>query len=401
MVFLMLAYEDFSQKIPIENLDYCHTFYIAGYIVRHNLTDNLYFDVNKPDFTDASGFDFYVHKVLPQLNKNMNTYFFYSPATAMVFAVLACLPLSFSLFAWQILSVAALSFSIKKIADIHNVDSWKPIYRNILFFPVVLTVLTGQANLGLGLLPLSLSYYFIHRNNFFKAGLMLGLVLLKPQYLPLSLLLIGAYGLNKNLKLLWGFLAGIGSLIGLTSILINSHIFTTWVLNFKIFDSLFSLTSYQFPIKLVSSLVACLLLATPVNLTSVFKIPIYMLAFLLSLQCLIICKKLLSRNKEYFPYVFILGIFIIPVISPHLLYYDLSLYSLAGVIIYGLKDYNLSFKNTVLPIWVILNLNALFIAIVEKTQIIPSLLTQILLAVIYGVTVYKINKKYNTIQMTV
>lgn len=67
------------------------------------------------------------------------------------------------------------------------------------------------------------------------------------------------------------------------------------------------------------------------------------------------------------PYVFVLGIFLMPLISPHLLFYDLSILSLAGIIIYGEPRFrdNRNLTRDLLIGWIAIDLylvTALFIS---------------------------------------
>ncbi len=393
MVLAMLAYEDFGHKKLIEYLDFSHTFYIAGYLVSHNLTDNLYLNPSNPDFTGDSGFHYYVHKLLPNLSKQMNTFFFYTPVTALIFAPLSFLPLWQALFFWQSLSLLALNFSIKKITQLYQLESWNLVYRNILFFPVVITVLTGQVNICLGMLPLSLSYYCLKQKAYFKAGLWLGCTLLKPQYLPIALLVSGSYLLTKKPQVIFGMVLAVISMIIMVCRLIGQKVFATWLVSFKVFDSIFTVNNLAYSRKLISSFIGCFLVTVPDYMRENVRQVIYFLALLLSLSCLYYCCKLLKDNPNNFPYIYILGIFILPVISPHLLYYDLAVFTLASAIIYSLKNEVLNFKKLILPIWVLINLDAIIIMLVDKAQVIPALIVQIGLLFSYLYTLYRIRQK--------
>ncbi len=397
MVISMLIYEDFGHKKLIEYLDFSHTFYIAGYLVSHNLTENLYLNPSNPDFTGDSGFHYYVHKLLPDLSKQMNTFFFYTPATALIFAPLSFLPLWQALFFWQSLSLLALNFSIKKITQAYQLESWNLVYRNILFFPVVITVLTGQVNLCLGILPLSLSYYFLKQKAYYKAGFMLGCTLLKPQYLPIALLVAGSYLLTKNAQVIFGMIVAVISMIIMVCGLIGPKVFATWLFSFKVFDSIFTVNNLAYSRKLISSFIGCFLVTVPDQLRENVRQVIYFLALLLSLSCLYYCHKLLKDNPNNFPYIYILGIFIEPVISPHLLYYDLAIFTLASAIIYSLNNEVLNFKKLILPIWVLINLDAIIIMLVDKAQVIPALIVQIGLLFSYLYTLYRIRQKLLTV----
>ncbi len=123
------------------------------------------------------------------------------PLLAWLFVPLAALPYPLSFALWSLLGLAALAFSLQALAP--SRFSWQRLAWALTFFPVFASISFGQNSL-ISLALLSCTYFLWLREKPFAAGLVLSLILYKPQ------LAIGVAGLW-----LWNWRRDYRALVGL------------------------------------------------------------------------------------------------------------------------------------------------------------------------------------------
>ena len=255
----IICFVDFDRQMQplLQISDYLMTFYVGGNLVAHNQLGTLY---PPPDSLTFAGmpFDVAAHALLPKMPASSVAEFMYMPMAAAVFVPFSMVPLNWSLFLWQLSSLAALFASVQCFwmartagdanssdpsdsdpsdSDPSNFDpapgvldhsgtgvSQSVIFRclsALLLLPVCLTLWIGQVGLVFGMLPLSVGYYLLCRKRPFTAGLIWSLAVFKPQFLVPACVMIFALLVRKQ------FRSGIGLLVGLVVILsLSIAIFT-------------------------------------------------------------------------------------------------------------------------------------------------------------------------------
>ena len=209
---------------------------------------------------------------------------------------------------------------------------------SLLYFPVFQTLLIGHLGITLGLLPLCAGYFGVVRGKPFWGGLAWSLLLLKPQFIPTVLLIIGALTLRGRLRCLLGCSSGVVLLAALTAYL-SPGLGSKWISAMKLDDALFSDSQYWYPVHLVSSLPAVGLHLLPHHVRHAVKLLGYGFAALIGLHALWRSYQLIRvtapDTTSNVPLIFLLGIGVLPVVLPHFLFYDLSILAVAGIVMSG------------------------------------------------------------------
>ncbi len=115
--------------------------------------------------------------------------FLYPPFVAALYAPLAGLPYRTSYAVFTLLSLAALLAAVRAMAPISATvrsDPWRALAAALLFYPLLRSTLGGQ-NTAISLLLLCGAWRLFHDQRDLAAGVVLGLLSYKPQFLlPIS-----------------------------------------------------------------------------------------------------------------------------------------------------------------------------------------------------------------------
>lgn len=128
------------------------------------------------------------------------------PFLAWLFVPLSALPYALSFALWSALNLAGLALSLRWLHP--GAGWWRRYAWALTFFPVFAAISFGQNSL-LSLLLLSLTYVLWLRENHFAAGLVLSLILYKPQ-LALGVAALWLWDGRRNGRALLGL--GVGAL---------------------------------------------------------------------------------------------------------------------------------------------------------------------------------------------
>jgi hypothetical protein len=330
--------------------DYLMNFYVAGKLVVAGRAAALY-----PSGTDSSflttEFNRFAHEVLPDLPQRNVSIFMYSPLVAAIFAPYSLLAPTVSMLVWQATSIAAFFACAALTARSTQQSFFSTFVHGLFYVPVFHTVLIGHLGVTLGLLPLCAGYFALSRNRDLLAGVLWSLLLLKPQFLPVAMLVSGALLLNRRYRCAVGLVCGLVLLAGAALLCLGVPVFFQWLAALKLSDTLFSDPRYGYPTYLVTSLPAVLLQAFPMELRDAVKIPAYLLAAVLGGHALWMSWRLLRENRSgswNLKVVFLIGISVLPLVVPHLLFYDMSVFAVFGMIVYcgALSDQQFSWLRT-------------------------------------------------------
>jgi hypothetical protein len=337
-------YTDFTQAHSLANSDYLTTFYTAGWIADHEQWQLLYPVKDAATFHHAP-FDLKAHELLPLMPDYSVAEYMYMPLSSLVFAPYSKLLPQWSLFAWQITSILAILGSAYFVIR-PNVEKNKPVLASCImaatgslaFLPTSNTLWIGQVGLVFGLAPLSLSYFFLAKNQPVKAGFTAALLFLKPQMLIPAFFLMASELSRKRLTMVIGFLAGL-MLLGQANYLVGGNsLMEAWINCLRTSDKVFSDPSHGVAIALATSLPRAILLSQPASEHGLLKPIVYGLALLLGLAGMSLSLRAHKRQLEPLAacnLAFALGLLALPVVVPHLFLYDTSILMPLGFLLFA------------------------------------------------------------------
>ncbi len=320
--------------------DFLTSFYVAGRMFHEGKLDQLYPGLQATSLFN-SPFNAYAHQVLDKLPRSLLAVYMYPPTTLFAFGWLGSFSPQTAHLIWQLLSIACLALCTGLFSSITKMR-WSTYFWLCPFFlPLIQTIWIGHLGIVLGLLPLSLGLYLLVKDKPILAGLIWSLLFLKPQFLPVIGLVIGACVLNRHYKCLFGLLIGLAILVITTIAYFGPELTKMWLHTLSLSDEIFSSGNYGYPKHLVASLPAAITQLLPSSCSKFAKITLYLLAGALSLYTLLRCSRLMKLNgpntsPPIILSIFTVGILLLPIISPHFLFYDLSVLTLAAMTIYGL-----------------------------------------------------------------
>ena len=321
----IILYADFAKRGVMDTSDYISSFYVAGHLAATGEFDQLYPGSDASSFRDTP-FNESAHQLLPQLRKETVTAFMYPPIVAWIFAPLSILPPHISLLVWQLISVAALGLACLLLSRTNEVRARDLFLLSFLFLPTFITVLIGQAGILFGLLPLAIGYWLLSRGSPLAAGLAWAALALKPQFLPVAGLMSMAHAVTGRLRPLAGMILGLCVWLSLNYFLVPEGMLAAWVQSLRWSDAIFSSGEYGVPVHMLASIPADVMMRFPSAARASLKPVLYGFSVALGLFALWQCRKILrSRLPEEVSRlaVFAASLVILPLTSPHLLYYDL------------------------------------------------------------------------------
>jgi hypothetical protein len=317
--------------------DYLASFYVAGRLVAEGRAPDLYPDPSAASFSTAP-FNAFAHELLPGLASDDTAAYLYSPLVAWLFAPFSLLGPSASMAAWQLTTIGALAACVVLLASVTGRSFRESFWQSLLYLPVFQTLLIGHLGITFGLLPLCAGYFFLRRQKPLWGGLAWSLLLLKPQFLPTVLLVVGALTLRGRLRCLLGFSSGLVLLAALTAFLLPG-VGSRWIASLRLGDTIFTDPQYRYPTYLVTCLAGSSLPLLPIQMRDVVKFVAYGLAALIGLHALWRSWRLMKVKgpdpTSSLPLIFLLGIGVLPLVVPHFLSYDLSVLAVAGIVMSG------------------------------------------------------------------
>jgi hypothetical protein len=331
-----VVYVDLSNPRVTHSSDYVSSFYVAGKLTMAGELERLYSPPEAVSFRKAP-FDEYAHDILPGLREQTTTAFLYPPVAAWIFAPLSVLPPHVSLLMWQIVSIAALALACLLMSWTSGTPARHLLLLSAFFFPVFMTVAIGQAGLVFGLLPLTAGYWLLHRGSPLAAGLAWAALSLKPPFLIAAGLMSMAYAVIGQARLLAGLILGLVLWVALNYFLAAEGLLAAWLRSLHLSDAIFSSGEYLVPVHLVTSIPADVMMRFSPGARGSLKVVLYALSAALGLfalwQCRTILRSRLPPGQARLA-VFATCLAILPLTSPHLLYYDLvTLFPMALIVL--------------------------------------------------------------------
>jgi hypothetical protein len=336
----LLIYCNISFPNTHHGCDFLPNFYIAGRLAREGNAEMLYPHTNFTADLKAP-YNEKAHQYLDYLGKS-GIFFRYPPLIAYLSEILSYLTPAQASLLWLLLSLLSL-FLCSLLFSYANRAMWPTYFCNsLLFFPVLHVLLIGQVALVWIVLPLTIGYFMLKRQHAFKAGLVWSLLFLKPQFLPAILLFVITSILAGKLRCMLGFVLGLSFLVILNIVCFGPHIFHLWLTSLTFSGNVFLDPSVNYKPYLLSSLplIAAQLLSFKCKIWYTAAIvSIDLLALGLFIHAVFISRRLWktthNNETEALAPILILGISLLPLISPHLLLYDLSIFIVSSMIIFS------------------------------------------------------------------
>jgi hypothetical protein len=375
----------------IVHLDYVNAFYVAGHLVASGRAEELYPEANASSFAH-SRFDKAAHTLLPLLPQSVVAAYMYSPIVAWIFAPLSYLDAKWSLVLWQGLSLVAFAVSCRILGRIGKVRATDIFVLSFLFFPAIISLWIGQVCLVFGVLPLCCGYYLLTTNRPFWAGVAWSCLLLKPQYMPAVVLVALALAVAGKLRCFGGIALGCATLSLANLIVLPAEITKSWLRTFEASDAVIAGGAYTVPIHIVTSLPSNLLFLFPASRFPLLKLPVYALAA--ALWSVGVRQGVRLVKADIDPQLkislsLVIGILLLPLVSPHMLYYDLSLL-IPTCVILGKKwvgEGDNAPRNLYIAAWVSISLYLPLILTVKHSAFLPVGLDLLLLGLCVAILI--------------
>lgn len=284
-----------------------------------------------------------------EVPKQSNSEYEMAPMISSVFALfesilkpLKPLPAGSMLFACQFLSMLAYIASVYMVVRLHEEDEHANMRTTILsfaslaFLPMVLCLKDSVVDLVVGILPLSIAYYFLVKRKPVRAGMTLAITLLKPQFLVPAIFLATAMVVDKKRQ---------KCLIALTYTLALALVFDLLFFGGQLGRQLNTCLRLDFlaptslsilPTQLIASLPGCFVFLLSPASVEVLKPAIYCFAIFMGSLAFISALRLWQvrlKDEKRIGLTLILGIIIAPFVVPQFFIYDYCMYALAGVIV--------------------------------------------------------------------
>ncbi len=319
--------------------DYLSTFYAPAHLVATGRADLLYPPPKAMTF-DGTSYDEAAHKLIKDLPKTATAAYQYPPLLALFLAPLSWLPQNWSLFVFQLISLACLALATENILsvllkdDMTAGDVLLSVFVAITFMPILLTLWIGQIGIIVGVLPLSFGYRLLLKKKPVQAGLIMSLCMLKPQFLVPALFLAAAPVVQKKIKCLIAL--GCGALLFLLAnlVIFGPQVLSAWFHCLQVSDHIFSI-SQAVNTQMATSLPRSLILLLPPHYIPTLKPFIYFVSLsigLLAFSSALRVMQVKLPEDIKLSSVFILGAFVTPLTVPHVFLYDYSNLYLAGLI---------------------------------------------------------------------
>lgn len=389
ILIALFVYTDLLLPAVNQNSDYLMTFYTAGELVREGKVSELYPAAGSGTFVDTA-FDKAAHVVLPLLPPRATAEYMYMPAVAGFFVPFSLIGPSFSLLAWQFVSLGALIvctvlFSSKFSDDPdQNKLTAAAFWLSLTLIPLAISIWIGQISVVFGLLPFMIGAFFVLKKKDLIGGLAWALTVIKPQFLVPVLMLTVALAAAKRPKALIGVVTGIAVFAVFNISVFSMPIIGQWLTTLKLAEAVYSDLKFGVAQHIATSLPRAIILLLPVTQHPVAKPVIYAMSAIFGSIGLYFCIKVMRSklpDSNKLALAGIVSIFATPIIVPHVFFYDYAMFVAAGFLVYAFKwheDVNFRLKSLLWLGWGLTNIYAI-ILFTNKNFAIPILFVLLML----------------------
>jgi len=253
------------------------------------------------------------------------------PFVALLFVPLLKLGLLNAYLVWLIIN--ALFLVIICFLGYRQINSSKP-YVKILsiiciltFIPILTSLLIGQLSILLSLVLL-LTWIFLKKGWNFRSGLMISLLLIKPQFLLFPFL---AVIIQRRNKLTYGLIIGIIVLVIISYLLVGTNGITNYL--YALNSASHGDTRYDVDLMAQHSIQTLLLILFHTRSIATIQLPWLLIIFGITLPTLFVWTKKFPTTSPQFSFQWALLIFATLLSSPHTHFHDLSFLIIAAIMI--------------------------------------------------------------------
>lgn len=318
-----LLWVDFHRLDLVEATDFANSCYVAGKIAQSGNVQLLYPSMTATSYVGSS-FPAMAHDLLGALPVGSYPVWQYSPLNAFLFSYLSYFNVDTALLIWQILNGAATVAIAAMMSKSFRLKILDAFLFCFCFAPWFMMIKFGQQGLIFGVLPLCLSFWLALRKRSVLSGLCLSITFLNPKYLIIAGL-FASFVYWRDRKILPGLALGVVFWI-VFLFLASPQILLPWLHGLKLAELYFFDPHLVHRTFIYTSLPALSILNLPIEFRDGAKIVCYGAAAVVALATLFVgaraCKRL--QKREFFLLALTLSFLAMPVIEPHLLFYDLS-----------------------------------------------------------------------------
>ncbi len=318
-----MLWVDFQRKDLVEATDFANSCYVAGKIAQSGDVSLLYPALSATDYIHSK-FPEIAHQLLSTLPAGSHPVWQYSPLNAFLFSYLSFFNVETALLIWQILNgcaTLAIAFLLAKSFKIRILDAFLFCFS---FAPWFMMIKFGQQGIIFGILPLCLGYWFAQRNRSVLSGLCLSITFLNPKYM----LVAGLFAtilFCRNRRVLPGFLMGVAFWITIL-LLSTPQMVGPWLHGLRLAELYFFDPHLLHRTFIYTSLPALSILNSPIESRDAAKVFCYAVAGVVGAVTLFIGIKASKRmtKQQFLLLALTLSFLSMPVLEPHLLFYDLA-----------------------------------------------------------------------------
>jgi hypothetical protein len=370
----------------VDGTDYV-TFFVTGNIVREGRFQALYVPMSASSWTDENMMSEFAK--LPELHPSEHPVMYqlrylYPPLVALLLTPLSWLTYRQSLIAWQILSLFSVLVSCYLVANATNDPGGKRLFQTLTLFAASFVLLPldscltiGQTSLVFGLLPWAAAYYWWMKERPVKTGLSWACLGLKPQLLVPACLIVACNflrpGTNKwevtklgdFFRLAVPMAVGAGLLVVIPGLLLQN--LPAWLHTVKLWQSFFFGSMETYPhYWLLASLPVTLAVTAPSAMRESMRVPSSLIALAGIVCCFVVLSKIWrapAHEVDKKDVMVVTALSYLPLMSSYMGTHDLTLYLLAGWIIFRMPPCDLSAKFRQAAVFTICAINVYWLSL--------------------------------------
>lgn len=388
LVMVILVFSDLQMPSMIEISDYTTTFYTAGKLISSGRLSEVYPAPTDKGLMDTT-FDKASHTFLSNLPKTTVSIFPYPPLVGSLFVPLSLLPANISLLVFQALSMFGIGLSAAWLGSIDGSAKDRLFFMTFLFTPVVLILWIGQVDILAGLTVYAACFYLLHREKHFLAGLLAALTLLKLQLALVPFFIAGVLLLSKRQwRMTSGLLLGSALFVAANVLIFGVDACKAWLGAMKLTEAVYLDPTAGVAKHLAVSIPRFILFLAAPEMVPKLRPIVYGVSATMLLISLAVCCRFALRNSmlKSVSVALIVSSMAIPLVAPHLFYYDLCVFMVAGYLIFG-KGSDGEFGDYLRPrariLWILMSIYP-FLFAVNKTMYLPLIILIPLLYVYCG-----------------
>jgi hypothetical protein len=348
--------------------------YPAAWLASHGQFKVIYTSLNAQTLDTRTAFDIFAHSLVRSTPPELVALFSNFPLLATALSPLAAFSLFTAFLVFTLCGVAAVALCAWLVTRGQERQSFSKVtWLSLSFFPIFQSLAMGQVDICFGLLPLTCGFCACAQGRLLLGGLIWSLTFLKLQYFVIPIFAAVTLFTVKKPACLLGIFLGLAALFLITILVTPAGTLNAWLHQMQLLNEQAINKKGIAPDHLLVSLRQAFLAVLPNQFKTAGALFTSAFGAALAIAAFFGCRNLFK--KESFPKAFtrtvLMGIYLTPIASPYLLFYNLSIYWLAGAIVLvpeGNAAIESRWRRLVVWTWIAINLYmtvvllALFIA---------------------------------------